>query len=126
MPRHKICFVNTEVFARRRIMHVSHHAPDEPNPELTSRVAHSLGIGEMTLNEIDYDDLYVSDTVIKTLHHLAMTILHQVSVPEEGLTIRAYWVEASMELVLCADSGKDLHLVRVPGEHWTFKQRTYH
>lgn len=107
-------------------MHVSHHAPDEPNPELTSRVAHSLGIGEMTLNEIDYDDLYVSDTVIKTLHHLAMTILHQVSVPEEGLTIRAYWVEASMELVLCADSGKDLHLVRVPGEHWTFKQRTYH
>jgi hypothetical protein len=118
--------VNLEVFARRRIMHTSHHAPDQDNPELTSRVAHSLGLGEMTLNEIDYDDLYFSDSVIKTLHHLAMTLLQGESLQEDGLSLRAYWVEATMELVLCADSGKDLHLVRVPEAHWTFKQRTYH
>lgn len=109
-------------------MHGRQHAQPQSlaRPELARRVAKGLGIGEMSLNEVDFDDLFVSETVVNTMHELAMNILKQAASPEEEPKISAYWVEASGELVLCADSGKGLHLVRVPGEHWTIKPHVYH
>ncbi len=106
-------------------MQSHHNAWENAHIELASRLAQTLGIGEKALNEVDYDDLYVSETVIKTLHQLAMSIMTRIA-REEGLQLNAYWVKDSMELVLCADSGNDLHVVRVPEDHWAFKPRTYH
>jgi len=109
-------------------MHGSHHAQPQSlaRPELARRIAKGLGIGEMALNEVDFDDLFVSETVVNTMHELAMSILKQASSPDEEPQITAFWVEASGELVLCANSRKGLHLVRVPEHHWTIKPRTYH
>lgn len=105
-------------------MHAHHHAPDVTRPELARRVAHSLGLGERNLNEVDFDDLFVSEAVLKTLHGLAMDILSESD--EDSPLISAYWVDDSRELVLCADSGKDLHLVRVPDRHWSVRPANTH
>jgi len=105
-------------------MHAHHHAPDVTKPELARRVATSLGLGERTLNEVDFDDLFVSESVLKTLHGLAMDILRTAD--EDQPLISAYWVDDSRELVLCADAGKDLHLVRVPRMHWSVRPVNAH
>ncbi|MFP5223383.1 MAG: hypothetical protein ACLGSA_13910 [Acidobacteriota bacterium] len=115
-------------------MHSQHHVPAPAHPELTRRIASSLGIGERNINEVDFDDLFVSETVVKTMHDLASTLMKQDASRKNDLdrdttsgpSITAFWIEESLELVLCAAAGDGLHLVRVPGEHWTIKPRTVH
>ena len=115
-------------------MYSQHHAPAPAHPELARRIASSLGIGERNVNEVDFDDLFVSETVIKTMHQLATTLMakdaREMGEPEDstasGPRITAFWIDESLELVLCAAAGDGLHLVRVPGEHWTIKPRTVH
>ncbi|MFZ5427169.1 MAG: hypothetical protein ACOZEN_09345 [Thermodesulfobacteriota bacterium] len=109
-------------------MHSHHHAPASApaRPELAGRIARSLGIGEMSLNELDFDDLYVAEKIVKQLSQLAMTVLDQALDREKGAFISAFWVENSMELVLCADTGREIHLMRVPEAHWTVKPRVHH
>ncbi|GFK94316.1 hypothetical protein NNJEOMEG_02159 [Fundidesulfovibrio magnetotacticus] len=104
-------------------MHALHHAPDLTKPEQARRVARSLGLGEAALNEVDFDDLFVSEDVLKTLHGLAMDILRE---SRDAPIISAYWVDDSRELLLCADAGSDLHLVRVPGKHWSVRPAESH
>ncbi len=109
-------------------MHSHHHAPASApaRPELAGRIARSLGIGEMNLNEVDFDDLFVAENIVKKLSQLAMSVLGQTLDQEQGAFISAFWVENSMELVLCADTGQEIHLMRVPEAHWTIKPRTHH
>ncbi|WP_243439871.1 hypothetical protein [Fundidesulfovibrio soli] len=102
----------------------SPHAPHSARPELSIRIATSLGLAGGTLNEVDIDDLSVSDTVMETLEDISANIISKNPEAEAGL--KAYWIEKSDELVLCAASEGNLHLVRVPGSHWAVKPHTYH
>lgn len=100
-------------------------SPAQRGPELTVRIAATLGIGVTDVNEVDFDDLYVSEEVMKVVGQLASSILREGTDAQSGPRVSAYWIEHTLELVLCADSGKDIHLVRVPEAHWTVKPRTY-
>ena len=93
---------------------------------LVGKIAGSLGIGETTLNEVDFDDFFVSETVAETLQELASHLMKSTGEPLKGQKIKAYWVDDSKELVLCAQATDGLHLVRVPEEHWKMKPRRYH
>lgn len=109
-------------------MRSHHHAPSpaQAHGDLAGRIAKSLGIGEKNLNEMDFDDLYMSENVVKALNHMAFTALGHLPEGEADSRLSAYWVAGSQELVICADSGEELHLVRVPGEQWTLKPHTSH
>lgn len=109
-------------------MHSHHHAttPVKVPGDLPGRIARSLGIGETTLNEVDFDDLFMSENVVKALRHMTFAVLGHLPEGTAGEHLSAYWVDGSMDLVLCADSGEELHLVRVPGEQWTVKPHTCH
>ncbi len=102
------------------------HAPHSTGPSMAGRIASSLGIGELSLNELDFDDLFVSEVVHKTLEDVAEAIRVKPAAKEVEPGLSAYWVQDSKELVLCASLGTDLHLVRVPDDHWTLKPRTTH
>lgn len=109
-------------------MQTHHHQPipAEAPPELTGRIARSLGIGEMTLNEMDFDDIFVSENVVKTLSQLAVTVLGLAEDKRAGARIRAFWRQDSPELLLCAEVEEKLHLLRVPESQWAVKPRTVH
>lgn len=115
-------------------MHSQHHVPAPAHPDLTRRIASSLGIGERNINEVDFDDLFVSETVVKTMHDLASSLMEQDAQRNGDLDgssasaprITAFWIADSLELVLCAAAGDGLHLVRVSENHWTIKPRTVH
>lgn len=110
-------------------MYGHHHHSPAPAPEgaaLARRIAHRLGIGELRLNEVDFDDIYVSEEVMRVMGQLSETLVHHAMGTGEENRVMAYWVEDSMELVLCANTGIDLHLVRVPENHWALKPTTVH
>jgi len=100
------------------------HAPRSARPELATRIATSLGLAGKALNEVDIDDLSVSESVMQTLEDISAGIIRKDPEAEAGL--KAFWIEKSDELVLCAASEGNLHLVRVPGTHWAVKPHTYH
>jgi hypothetical protein len=106
-------------------MFAHHHDRNPGNTELTKRIAESLGIGEVSMNEVDFDDLFVSEGILKTLYRAA----RDTSGPEaqDGVPlVSAYWIADSRDLVLCAASMVGLHLIRVPEKSWTLKPRTVH
>ncbi len=98
----------------------------QPGPEDARKIAETLGLQDLTLNEVDFDDVFVTEDVLKVLHHVAKTIASKETTPDYAPKMSAYWVEDSMELVLCAASSKDMHLVRVPHDHWAMRPCTVH
>ena len=93
---------------------------------LVSKIAGSLGIVEKNLNEVDFDDVSISESVAQTLQGLESHINALLGDVSTSPGISAYWVKDSKELVLCAQALDGLHLVRVPEDHWRLKPRTYH
>jgi len=97
-----------------------------PQPEDTRQIAETLGLEAPALNEVDFDDLFVTEHVLKVLHHVAKAIALQETLMDKTPKLSAYWVDESLELVLCAASGKEMHLVRVPQDHWTMRPCVIH
>lgn len=96
------------------------------HPDDARKIAETLGLEDLTMNEVDFDDVFVTEDVIKVLQHVAKAIARKETVVDYAPKITAYWVENSMELVLCAASSKEMHLVRVPQNHWTLRPYTLH
>lgn len=106
------------------------------NPGLTRQIAQSLGIGEMAMTEVDFDDLSVSEKILKTLFRAAGSMGqcvadHSFSVQdgndqEKSPPVSAYWIAETRELVLCTASVAGLHLIKVPEKSWTIKPQTTH
>jgi len=101
------------------------HTRNSMNAELTRRIADSLGIGEISMNEVDFDDLFVSEGILNTLY-LAASDAPGSDAPEGAPLISAYWIADTRDLVLCAASLAGLHLIRVPEKSWTLKPCTVH
>jgi len=102
------------------------HEKGNNNTELTRRIADSLGLGEVAMNEVDLDDIAVSDTILRTLYHAADSMTPGFAHPGDAPLVSAYWIDDTRELVLCAASLAGLHLVRVPAKSWTLKPCTIH
>lgn len=96
------------------------------NLELVKRIAQSLGIGERSMNEVDFDDLSVSEGFLKTLFRAVSKMVQDAQDHFDDPLISAYWLDDSQELVLCTASQVGLHLIRVPEKSWTFKPHTMH
>jgi len=110
-------------------MHASLSTGKPAGSDISRRIAKSIGLGRATLNEVDFDDLFVSEATLKALHHMAHKLIRRIAVLDDAPRIKAYWVEETLELVLCAlagKEGKDLHVVLVPEAHWSLRARTYH
>ena len=107
-------------------MHAHLQPTPRHRPEVARKIAETLGLEDLTLNEVDFDDVFVTEDVLKVLHHVAKALARKETVVDFAPKISAYWVEHSMELVLCAASSKEMHLVRVPQNHWTLRPCTVH
>ena len=107
-------------------MHAYPLTPNLENLELVKRIAKSLGIGEMSMNEVDFDDLSVSESILKTLFRAVSTMVQDAQDHSEAPLINAYWIDDSRELVLCTASMAGIHLIRVPQKSWTLKPCTSH
>lgn len=103
-----------------------HSQPIAINQDAARQIAQTLGLEAPALNEVDYDDIFVTEHVLKVLHNVAKALALQETVLDKTPKINAYWVEDSLELVLCAASGKEMHLVRVPQTHWAMRPCMIH
>lgn len=97
-----------------------------PLPDLSARIAANLGLGTSRLNVVDFDDLYVSEEVLRMLQRMADDIVASAATPSDGPRFSAYWVEHSTELVLCASLDAMLHIARVARGHWSLRPGTCH
>ena len=102
------------------------HKEDDNSMELTRRIADCLGVGEIAMNEVDLDDIAVSDTVLQNLYRTVGNFTSGWPSADDMPLVSAYWIDDTKELVLCAASLGGLHLVRVPEKSWTLKPCPIH
>ena len=95
-------------------------------PDLAHRVASSLGLGQAHLNSVDFDDLFVSEAVLKLLQNMADAAVQAVMSTFGSPQFRAYWIEPSMDLVICVSLERNLQILKVPHGHWSLRQGVYH
>jgi len=93
------------------------------------RIKASLQLDGAAINELDFEDLYVSESVLETLRGLAGEALQQAALTrpgETGLTLRAFWVEKNRTLILCVKTPSGLRLLQAPEGHWRVKESVTH
>lgn len=102
------------------------HSPARNIHDLPSRIAANLGLGPTRLFGVDFDDLFVSEGVLRVLQELADAALNGLNGPLAGPTFHAYWVEDSLELVICASTDRTMRILRVPHGHWSLRPAVCH
>lgn len=103
---------------------------------LEQAIAAKLSLNSAQVHEIDFEDLMLKQSVMKTIGSMAGELLRRFmgeSADVSALTAvapmvkeRAYWIEETKELVLAVIVGDETHLIQVPKDAWTVTERSCH
>lgn len=110
-------------------MSLSHTATSPVEAASVERIKSSLHLEDVALNELDFEDLYVSEAVLETLRGMAGDVYQTVAAEAaklEEVSLKAFWVEKSGMLILCVRSGGVLRLLQAPEGHWKVREGGYH
>lgn len=87
--------------------------------EVAARIADGLGLDIRALNEMDFDDITVSETVIEVLRQLAQSLSDSDPQDTDRPRLSAFWVERSHDLVVAAALRRELGVLVVPSSQWS-------
>jgi len=93
------------------------------------RIKSSLHLEDVALNELDFEDLYVSEAVLETLRGMAGDVYQSATFGAanlEDVSLKAFWVEKSGMLILSVRSGGVLRLLQAPEGQWKVREGGYH
>ncbi len=93
------------------------------------RIKASLHLDGAAVNELDFEDLYVSESVLESLRGLAGEALQDAARARKSgseTTLRAFWVEKSRSLILCLKTPGGMRLLQAPEGHWRVKESVTH
>ncbi len=110
-------------------MSLSYTATTPVEAASMERIRTSLHLEDVALNELDFEDLYVSEAVLETLKGMAGDVYQSVAgdaATLEDVSLNAFWVEKSGMLILCVRSGGVLRLLQAPEGHWKVREGGYH
>ena len=65
------------------------HSLPRPGPEDARKIAETLGLEDLHLFEVDFDDVFVTEDVLKVLHHVAKALASKETLIDQAPKISA-------------------------------------